>query len=515
MSTFSGLEVARKALFAQQSALHTTGHNIANANTPGYSRQRVNLQATSPFPTPARNRPEIPGQLGTGVEAGSIQRIRDTFLDIQFRGEHNKLGYWEARANSLNQMENILNETNDTGLSSNLDLFWQSLNDLAGNAEDSGARSVVQERGITLADTFNYVSNSLKAIQKDIGEEMGVTTTHLNSLLTQIKNVNDQIKEVEPHGYLPNDLYDERDRLIDQLSEVVNVKVTYDSSGGNPDASAMGIASIELVDGEGKPYPTPIQLLDDTNTVHNVSVSFGDLNGQRVVNGVTVDGHAALSPTDFVSPGKLKGLIESHGYENTGTADGIYTKMLADIDKMAYAFAEEFNRVHQQGYDLNGEQGEAFFDLEGATAANYIGYASRMSVSDTIQNNPSKIAAASKLNADGTTPKGDGENAQELAKVKNSDLAIFGTNTSVASFFEGTIGNMAVQAQQANSMHASAKTLEGAVESRRQSISGVSLDEEMTNMIKFQHAYNAAARNMTVVDEMLDRIINNMGVVGR
>src|SRR5690606_19149738 len=150
-STFGGLEIAKRALFTQQSAIYTTSHNISNANTPGYSRQRVNMQTVSPFPAASRNRPEIPGQLGQGVEAGTVQRIRDSFVDMQFRTENTKLGYWEARANALSQMEQILNEPSDTGLSAVLNQFWEALNILSVNPEDTGARAVVQQRGQAVA----------------------------------------------------------------------------------------------------------------------------------------------------------------------------------------------------------------------------------------------------------------------------------------------------------------------------------------------------------------------------
>ena len=126
MSTFHGLETAKRAMFTQQQALYVTGHNIANANTPGYSRQVLNMVPTDPFPAAAMNRPQIPGQMGTGVEAGSIQRVRDSFLDSQFRNENNKLGYWESRADALTKMEGIMNEPSENGLSAVMGEFWQS-----------------------------------------------------------------------------------------------------------------------------------------------------------------------------------------------------------------------------------------------------------------------------------------------------------------------------------------------------------------------------------------------------
>ena len=132
-STFYGLETARRALNTQQAALLTTGHNIANANTPGYTRQRVNMTTTQAFPSVGINRPQIAGQMGTGVQIGDVQRIRDSFIDTQYHTETSKLGYWQAKAEQLSQMEDIMNEPSETGLANTLDEFWSSLQDLASN----------------------------------------------------------------------------------------------------------------------------------------------------------------------------------------------------------------------------------------------------------------------------------------------------------------------------------------------------------------------------------------------
>src|SRR5690625_4603547 len=225
MSTFHGLEMAKQALFAQQAALYTTGHNIANTNNKGYTRQRVNFETMSPYPAGSRNRPQIPGQLGTGVQVDAIQRIRDRFLDYQFRSENSRSGYWNSKSNSLSRMEELLNEPTESGLSHTMDEFWQSLHDLATNPENSGSRSVVVHRGLAVTETFNHLSDSLVAIQEDLKSQIDVTVSDVNSLVRQINDINEQIQTIEPHGYLANDLYDDRDRLIDELSEIVNIKV--------------------------------------------------------------------------------------------------------------------------------------------------------------------------------------------------------------------------------------------------------------------------------------------------
>ncbi|MEQ6388776.1 flagellar hook-associated protein FlgK [Bacillaceae bacterium S4-13-58] len=502
-STFFGLETARRALTTQQSALYTTGNNIANANTEGYTRQRVNFEQTSPYPPASRNREQIPGQMGTGVTADSVQRIRDQFLDIQYRGENSKLGYYDSKAAAMRQMEDILNEPSEEGLSKVLDQFWQSLQDLAVNPEESGARSVVRQRGISVAETFKYMSSSLSSIRTDLEHELEVTKTELNSLLNQLQGINQQIGEIEPHGYLPNNLYDERDILLDKLSSLANIKVSYVGSGGQPNAIAEGRASVELVGPSGASYNPPVMMLDGaTNQVNQMTINFDNSLGQNAIGTIEIGGQT-FSGANFTSKGKVQALIESYGYIDNGVIKGEYPEMLDNLDKMAFEFATEFNHIHKGGYDLNGTVGGDFF----VVSANYS--ATNLDVVQAIKDNGDLIAASN------DTKSGDGGNASDLANVLHTSLPNLGQNTTVKSFYESAIGEMAVITQEAIRQTNNADVLRQQVEERRQSVSGVSLDEEMTNMIKFQHAYNAAARSMTAVDEMLDRIINQMGLVGR
>lgn len=516
-STFFGLEIARKALTAQQSALYTTGHNIANANTPGYTRQRVNFEQDLPYPYPARNKPEMPGQFGTGVSVDSVQRVRDHFLDVQYRHESNKLGYWGSRADALEKMEEIMNEPSESGLSVTLDRFWQSLQDLALNPANAGARAVVRERGVAVAETFNYLSKSLTAIQQDLKNEVEMNIKKINSLLNQINNVNKQIGEIEPHGYIPNDLYDERDRLLDQLSSLVNIKVTPVPSGGNAKEIAEGKVNVELIDDQGRSLGTVVD--GEKLTVRELSVKYDGTNG--LVNEIAI-GTKDINIQNFKSSGALLGNIQSYGYTYTtasGTVveEGLFPEMLQKLDALAYDFAKKFNEVHQIGWsieDINSgvRTPEDFFTFSGATPptdTNKKGAATQIKVSDVIMNNYDHIAASK------TGNMGDGSNASELAEVKNMTFTIDGNFTTVQNFYESLIGEMAVSAQEANRLSSNSQTLTDAVEKRRQSVSSVSLDEEMTNMIQFQHAYNAAARMITLQDEILDRIINNMGLVGR
>jgi flagellar hook-associated protein 1 len=515
MSTFSGLETARRGMVAQQNALYTTGHNISNANTEGYTRQRVNFTPTNPFPNASINQAKTAGQMGTGVEAGSIQRVRESFLDVQYRSESSKIGYWDSRATGLDKMEQIMNEPSESGLAKTMDRFWQSLQDLAVNPEDAGARSVVRQRGLAVTETFQYLSNSLTAVQDDIGNEISVSVKSINSIATQISQINKQIAEIEPHGYLPNDLYDERDRLLDSLSSFAEIKIENVKSGGNALAIAEGMVNVSIVDKNGNAVSLisgqEAKTLSVTPSEAGTGVPTGPITGVEV-------GNVQL---ELKNAGSLKGLINSFGYVENGQVKGLYPDMIDQLDKIAYSFATQFNTVHSEGYTLASStdasvQGKQFFSGLGDS---YKGAASTIRLSDDIEDNLNNIAVSTAANE-----AGNGQNALKLAEVKNTNFSTVTTADgnplpitagTIQSFYESLIGKMGVDSQEATRLKDNSNVLRDSVETNRQSVSGVSLDEEMTNMVKFQHAYNASARNLTVIDEMLDTIINRMGVVGR
>ncbi|MGM7683397.1 flagellar hook-associated protein FlgK [Cytobacillus sp. Hm23] len=609
-STFHGLETARRGMTTQQSALYTVGHNIANANTPGYTRQRVNFVQTEPYPSAAINRPDMPGQIGTGVETGSVQRMRDGFLDVQYRNESSKLGYWDSRSQALQKMEDIMNEPSDTGLASIMDKFWQSWQDLAVNPSNSGARSVVKEQGILVADSFNYIADSLTAIRNDLKNELDITKKEINSLTSQINDLNRQIAEVEPHGYLPNDLYDERDRLIDQLSSYANIKVTTTPSGGQALDIAEGKVTITMVNDIGEPIGT---LVDGKFDIVN-ELDYTENNG--FVNEITLGNPptTTIEAAKLGEVGEFSSLIRSYGYMDGTEEKGIYPEMIDKIDQMAFEFATELNRVHRAGWNITDINDGThtpvdFFEDLGNDPA---GAASKLKLSSAIEASLDNIAAAgdkdgvvysgdfkgyaeeingtptgknftnirveinykgsgsrdnlnsytfeifdksvdpevsvgngelanlesetdiivdlSEISDDFQTDKleiiangigpvtgnlGDGSNALALAEVKNKTLTINNDTTTLQSFYEGIIGEMAVDAQGSERLAFNSAVLRDSVETNRLSVSAVSLDEEMTNMIQFQHAYNAAARMITLTDEILDKVINGMGTGGR
>ncbi|ARK32098.1 flagellar hook-associated protein FlgK [Halalkalibacter krulwichiae] len=564
LSTFHALETARRAMMTQQYALHTTGHNIANANTEGYTRQRVNFTQTESYPSVGRNSPSVPGNLGTGVKAGSVQRIREEFLDVQYRNETNKVGYWQTRNQALTKMEDILNEPSEQGLSQQIDLFWTALQDLSADSEDAGARSVVRQRAVAVAETFNFLHDSLTMIQNDYQNEIEIKRLEINSLLSQLDLVNEQIRKTEPHGYVTNDLYDEQDRLLDQLSNLVNIQVQRVASVGNTNPAAEGAVTVTLIDDQGKPVQNeagqPINLVDGTGASERAQFEIEFQPNAHFVTGFTVrEGNGTgTNVLNTLPRGEMKALIEAYGY-GTSPEDvtGVYPNMLKELNSMAEVFATEMNNIHSIGFtlaDQNGvvHRGGDLFDLSGVGQG--VGAAKAIKLDSNIQASLNNIAASSVninsivsgqrqvyqdlVNAPRdqqyfsnivdflttssnfttgapTAFAGDGTNAKRLADVKDTTLSFSNDSGTISTYYQGVIGDMAVSTQEAGRMMNSSLSLQDSVEYRRQSVSNVSLDEEMTMMIQYQHAYNAAARNITMVDEMLDRIINGMGVVGR
>ncbi|MER2008422.1 MAG: flagellar hook-associated protein FlgK [Psychrobacillus sp.] len=505
-STFMGLETSKRGLHTQQSALYTTGHNISNANTLGYSRQRVNMEATIGYPGTGLNAPKIPGHLGTGVQAQSVQRIRDQFIDRQYRQETNKLGYWESRSDAISQMEDIMSEPSEFGLNASMDLFWKSLQDLSTNPENAAARKVVVQRGIGVAESLNYMHKQLSDIQGNLKNEILTSTDDVNSILEQIASLNEQIQAIEPNGYMPNDLYDARDVLLDELSQNFPIDIEYKKSGGNALAIAEGsvkvfiktqAGSVEVVNGKFAGKLTPTGMTTNDN--------FEPFNGFTVAGTGVIGGPINYDDME-VNKGKMLSLIDSYGHGAPTNAEGYYPEMIAKLDKLAIAFADRFNDLHDDGTDLNGKIGQSFFVLKpGATSMS----AGTIAVDSSFKSDPSLVAASSSTGKE----EGNGANAILLAKMK-SDILDGLDKATVQSFYQSMIGKLGVDGEQANRLAYNSATIKLTVENNRASVSSVSLDEEMTNMITFQQAYNASARMITVIDETLDKIINGMGRVG-
>lgn len=513
-STFMGLETSKRGLFTQQSALYTTGHNISNANTAGYTRQRVNMETTLGYPGTGLNSPTTAGHIGTGVQAHSVQRMRDEFVDRQFRQETNKLGYWEATTKSISQMEDVMAEPSEYGINQSFTDFWKSMEDVIDNPRDTAARQVMISKGEALADSFNYMDTQLTLIQSNIGNEISVNTKEVNSILKQIAGLNAQIRAVEPNGYMPNDLYDARDTLVDQLNSFIPVSIEMVPSGGNALAIAEGSMTISfngitLVEADNY---RKMQAEDSTGapiTGDDTTKAFDKFGLTEMKKATGHEADEKVGPSDFSSEtvqyddleaykGKLIAQIDAYGHTNSnGTISGLYPDMITELDRLVENFTIAFNTAHStNSFDLSGNPGKPFFS--GNSAATL-----KVEISD-----PKEVAAS---NAVGEL--GNNENVLKLSKLFSEAQTNLEGGT-FQTFYKSLTGDLGVKGQESIRMEYNSMTLQLQVDNSRASFHSVSLDEEMTNMITFQQAYNANARMITVIDETLDKIINGMGRVG-
>ncbi|MCL6570279.1 MAG: flagellar hook-associated protein FlgK [Bacillus sp. (in: Bacteria)] len=477
-STFHGLELGKRALYAQQAALSTTGHNIANANTVGYTRQRAEMQATRAISV-------LGMQLGTGVEVNKLIRLREEYIDVQMRGENKNLGYWEAKSDTLSKIEGILNEPSDDGLAFTMDEFWKGWEELAKNPDSAATRAVVRQKGVAVAETFKYLSDSIDMMQTDLKNVINTKTSEVNSLATQIGSLNDQISRLVANDYEPNDLYDQRDVLIDQLSKIVNVTVTNTTNGMVDVSAGSGV----LVSGK---------------TTNTLSIDFDQTSGLVDPTKIKI-GENTIS----LDSGELLGRIESFGIVGGGTKSTLPT-LKDKINELAMTFATAVNTVHLSGLNLDNINGVSTTKVAFFTGTS----AGDLLVNPAIMNSLNLIAAANEETA-GQSSTGNGKNAQDMADIKFDDsLKFSGITSTVGDYYRNIIGQLGVDSQEAGRMFNNSELIVNQVENHRQSVSGVSLDEEMSNMIKFQQAYNAAARMVTTMDECLDKIINGMGRVG-
>lgn len=517
-STFHGLEVSKRGLFAQQSALNTTSHNIANANTEGYTRQRANMRATTGIPYPGLDTSRGPGLIGTGVEVTELQRIREDFLDVQFRTENKHFGYWEARRDGLEKIEVILNEPSDTGLQKVMDELWKSWQDLAKEPESLSTRAVVRQRAIAVAETFAAITTSLTELQNDLDNVVRVKVIDINSIAQQIANLNRQIGDVVPHGYQPNDLYDQRDVLLDKLAKMADIRVI---------PGEMGMVNVTI---DGQPLVNGRESVEMAATENPVT-GFVD---------ITLGGEPFIPQS-----GSLKGTFDARGVAtiNPDTNEVTMTGPVPDIMKrlnlLAVNLTTEINKLHETGLNLFDIQNRStnpnaplsalpfFVDADGLAAnppvIRYPTSAAKVAVNPAIINSLNNIAAAKQIitgEGAGTSFQGDGSNAQAIASIKFKmiDIGIAPDGkletATLDDYYRYTISQLGVDSQEAQRMEKNSEILVGQVDTQRQSVSGVSIDEEMAEMVKYQHAYSAAARVMTSMDELLDKIINGTGRVG-
>ncbi len=471
-STFHGLEIGKRAILANQTALSTTGHNIANANTQGYTRQEAVLQSSRPL-TYQNNI-----QIGTGVEVAQFRRIRDDYLDMQYRNEQQKASYWEAKSFALANLETVFNETTDSGLNIELNRLWQSFQELGKQPDNLSLRTAVLANGKNIADHLNELSKSIDFQAEILEKQIDGTATELNTIIKQVAELNNQISKIVEAGNQPNDLLDKRDLLLDNLAKLANIQ-TSSAQNGMVDIS---IDTHKLLTGT-----TASELTIDSKT------------GTAKIAGTTVQ----------IGGGQLKGLLETHGYTAAdGTTAGTIPTLKANLNTLATAIANTLNAIHTsdgaRNLDTTAplEKHLFFVNKDNPTIAPTS--AADMIINPILTNAPHKIAAAK------SDKPGDGTNAIAMADALSGKIKIAEPETTINDFYQMVLSKIGTEVQIAQRWSDNTSATTQQIDTQRQSISGVSIDEELTNMVRYQQAYNAAARYVAAVNEMLDKLINGM-----
>jgi flagellar hook-associated protein 1 len=452
--TYMGLQTALSGLEAAQAAIDTTGQNIANASTPGYSRQEVNLTERSPLTIPALSSYTGAGsQLGTGVDITSITRVRDTFLDSQYRAQNSETSADNTNSTILGQAQASLNEPSSAGLSSVLDTFWGGWNSYADNPGPASLQTVIGG-GQAVADSLNTLSGQITTLQSQVTEQYDTLTNSTSGAVAsdanQIAQLNVQIAQAQSAGIDANDLEDQRDEAIDDLSQYSNVYVTTQSNGmvnvsfGNAATGAQN----------GTPDATPLVDGGTVNLSQNLSDS--NLNGSSGTLGALL----GLYDANPAGGGAPTGTLVNYMNTLNGVADQLVTTV---------------NNAIGPGL-TDTSNPPAFFDPSGTTAA-------------TIAVNSSLSSASTPYTA-----------AQATAV---SGLS----GGSAEQAYQGFVAQVGGDVQSAQNAQSTAQSLLTAIGNQRQSVSGVSLDEEMTNLIQYQQAYQASARVMSTIDDTFTSLL--------
>jgi flagellar hook-associated protein 1 FlgK len=457
------MSIAGQALITQQQAISVTSHNIANVNTPGYSRQELAMSTNVPSDS------EI-GPMGNGVSPDAIERIYDRFINAQINNESQELGRWDAQKNAVESLEMIFNETYGYGLSEAMSEYWNAWQALTINPAGSAERQVLVTRAQILTSTFNKLDSDLTLSQQDLDLTIQGTITDINRLSAQLADLNQKIVASEIGTQNANDYRDRRDLVLKELSELIDLNAFEDANGN---VSVLNASGRPLVSGTAS-----WQLSTELNVV----------SGLQDVVWLDTDGNSVNINND-ISGGKLKGWLEAR--------DVLIPGFLNRLDALAQTLVTEVNNLHQTGFDLNGIAGEVFFDGTG-TAAD-------IEVNANIVGDPGLIAASFDPLPFPSAP-GDNRNAVEIAKLQHQ-LLMSGNTATFNDYYSSLVRDVGNEVLKSDSYYTHQSEMVAQLDNYRESISGVSLDEEMINLIKFQNAYAAAAKLVSTADEMMQTVL--------
>jgi flagellar hook-associated protein 1 FlgK len=445
VGTFDGLSIGLSALYAQRRAIDVAGQNIANVNTDGYSRQRAEMVADSGPVVPALfSRYEGTGQ---GVRSVDVLRMRDQFLESRAHQEHATSSYLDRMQVTMGRVELAFAEPSDTGLASQMADFWAGWDDVGLNPSDPAARSQLLERAGTLTASFHQLDTSLASLGSASLEQLDAMVQEVNAVAARIAELNGTIRSATASGMSANDLMDQRDKLVMQLAGQVGATVRSDDDGSlNVYVGAMALVRSSSVE--------QLAVVVGPGPAFAARVAWAD------------DGLTATVG------GEAQGLLETNNV--------IVPGQRADLAAVAQKLHDDVNAIHATGFDQNGAAGVPFFQM-GANG---------------IEVNPAVAADPRLVAASGTAGAVDGSVAQQLAAQQGPD-----------GLYRQMIVRLGVSSQTVTRRVDVQDAIVRQLDAARDSEAGVNLDEEMTDLVAFQNAYSAAARFVTVVDDLLDTLI--------
>ncbi|SQB35764.1 flagellar hook-associated protein FlgK [Clostridium cochlearium] len=584
---FGTLHVGKSGIFANQRSIDVTSHNIANANTEGYSRQRAELQTERPFCTPSMNNAAGAGQLGRGVNVADINRIRDTFLDYQVRIELGVQGKYAGRHKFLNEIENIFNEPSETGISTLLGNFFDGWQELSKQPHSSNARTVVAEQSKALTDELNHLYGQLHKLKDNAKTSIRQDLNDVNSILDQMERLNEEIIQVTAAGQKPNDLLDRRDLLLDKLSSKFGINIekkglngidvnTKGDKGAEPPTGKNFIQAVNPDDAVRLAYISSIEAKKDTDGKEIPA----DTDGKKTY---TVTYYKNADMTDDKNKGTFEITLDENQYKeldrsrtlwtdkkgdildkdgkvknspsfddlkifapSTGNLNGYMTvqddidNQIDQLDKLARSLAYAVNFVHEQddadkiSFFLNRDGGAEDEITAGNITVNEeilkdvmkikVGKGDNPGETDgtralAIANIMDRLIAIQNIQLRNESGKTKTNRNQFIANICGGDIideagikTIKGNTDGMTygGYFKDMVDRLGVQTQEAKRMVKNQHSVLASFQQSRDAVSGVSLDEEMTNLIQFQHAYQANAKLISTVDELLDVVVNGL-----
>lgn len=569
---FDTFSIGKRGLSVAQSEINTTSHNIANANTTGYTRQRSVATTTTPYGGNSKFDSLTVGQVGTGAQISSIERIRDSFLDYQVRTQTTTNSSLDIQNTYLSQVEDVLDETSNNGVENSLSSFYKAFQTLSTSAEDSSNKTVAISAAATLASNLNDRYTQLENKQSSLQELMTTNVSDINSKLDQINDLNKQIEKVTSLGLTPNDLMDTRDNLLDDLSTQFGISIDSEKYNGTTVTSTQSNVGT-LVDGTDSTASctrfSSIASVDVSGSTVTVTYNkLGDSKNQGTLTvTATSDTEAATLKENLQKCGVLVAdssgnVVDSGGTTITSTDEStIEAKMfkpdggeiggnqavqeeiqtcMDQLNNFAAALAYTANSI--QTGSTTDNTNLLFVTDNDATSKSDSGItAKNIKVNSTLQNDPSLLNCAK------TSTSGEKDGTRALAMADLSDLKIDFTSMSDVSsltreeflskagitfkdsanndynlvsssssgstlntYYSSMVSSLGTTASKASSDLTTSETQLTSIKNQRTSVSGVSLDEEMTSLIEYQHAYQANAKVISTIDSLLDVVINGL-----